>query len=163
MKMRKILILFMATLLCLGATAQNRKPGHPRFSPEEFEQKLHDFVSPKAGFTAREEEDFFRLHKEMRQKQMKLQKEIGKLKRPDTEGADDKEMARRVMKIAELEEECADIKQDYYEKMARVIPGRKLHKAILAEDAFHRQMLRHVAPRHGQRGEGPKGPQKRKR
>lgn len=161
--MKKILTLFTAIIICLGAAAQDRKPDRPRFSPEEFEQKLHEFVSPKAGFTAKEEEQFFRLHKEMRQKQQKLQKQIGKLKRPNTEGADDKEMARRVMKIAELEEECADIKEDYYEKMSRVIPGRKLHKAILAEDAFHRQMLRHFAPKHGQRGEGPKGPQRKKK
>lgn len=161
--MRKILTLLTALVICLGAAAQGKKADHPRFSPEEFEQKLHEFISPKVGFTAREEEDFFRLHKEMRQKQMKIQKQIGKLKRPDTEGAGDKEMARRVIKIAELEEECADIKEEYYEKMSRVIPGRKLHKAILAEDAFHRQMLRHFAPKHGQRGEGPKGPQKRKR
>lgn len=149
--MRKILALFTAIIICLGATAQERKPRGPRFSPEEFEQKLHEFVCPKAGFTPQEEEDFFRLHKEMRLKQQELQKQIGKLKCPKTEEASDKEMARRVVKIAELEEECADIKKDYYEKMARVIPGRKLHKAILAEDAFHRQMLRHVSPRHGHR------------
>lgn len=161
--MRKILTLLMAACLCLGAMAQGKNPDKPRFSPEEFEQKLHEFISPKAGFTAKEEEDFFRLHKEMRQKQMAIQKQIGKLKRPNKEEADDKEMARRVLKIAELEEECAEIKEDYYEKMTRVIPGRKLHKAILAEDAFHRQMLRHVAPKHGQRGEGPKGPQRKKK
>lgn len=151
MHMRKILTLLAAMLVCLGATAQDNRAARPRFTPEEFEQKLHAFVSPKADFSPKEEEAFFRLHKEMRQQQQKVQKRIQRLKRPDTENAGDKEMARRVVKIAELEEECADIKKDYYEKMARVIPGSKLHKAILAEDAFHRQMLRHFAPKREHR------------
>lgn len=137
--------------ICLGAMAQDNKAGRPRFTPEEFEQKLHAFVASKAAFSPKEEEAFFRLHKEMRQKQHNVQKRIQKLKRPDTENAGDKEMAQRVIKIAELEEECADIKKDYYEKMAREIPGKKLHEAILAEDAFHRQMLRNFSPKREHR------------
>lgn len=149
--MRKIVTLLAAMFICLGATAQDNKAGRPRFTPEEFEQKLHAFVGSRAAFSPKEEEAFFRLHKEMRQKQHKVLQRIQKLKRPDTENTSDKEMARRVIKIAELEEECADIKKDYYEKMARVIPGSKLHKAILAEDAFHRQMLRHFSPKREHR------------
>lgn len=149
--MRKIATLLAAMFICLGAMAQDNKAGRPRFTPEEFEQKLHAFVASEAAFSPKEEEAFFRLHKEMRQKQHKVQKRIQKLKRPDTENAGNKEMAQRVIKIAELEEECADIKKDYYEKMAREIPGKKLHKAILAEDAFHRQMLRKFSPKREHR------------
>ncbi len=143
--MKKILTLLTAIMLCLGTRAheQERKE-HRRFNPQEFQQKLQNFINEKAEFTCEESQKFFHLFNEMKKKQRQLQKEIRKIKH-SRENLDDQQMAEHVVKIAELESQSAELKTNYYREMAKVIPGKKLFKAILAEDGFHRQMLRRFA------------------
>ncbi len=151
--MRKIATLFLSLLLCVAALAQQQRDnkGQPRFDPKAFDQKLEGFISEKAGFSEKESQAFFKLYNEMRDKQRQQQKEINDLKKPAASGDTDAEMSKRVLRIAELEAKSANIKTEYYKKLAKVVPGKKLHKAIVAEDMFHRELLRRAGGQGQQR------------
>ncbi len=163
--MKKIASIFICLLLCISAVAQQQRSdkGQPRFDPKAFEQKLEAFITKNAGFSEKESQAFFKLYNEMREKQRQQAKEIGELKKPASSDATDAEMAKRTLQIAELETKSARIKEEYYKKLAKVVPGKKLHRAIVAEDMFHRDMLRNMGPQgqHGKQQQGKKQQQKK--
>ncbi len=143
MKVRHILTAVLLCIATIGAMAHdNQNKQKARFNPEQFHRELVDFISKRAELTQDEAQRFFKLYDEMKDKQRKLQKEINRLKYRNCKNLTDKEAQQRIMKILDLEEDMADIKEDYYKKMLKALPAAKFHRAILAEDAFHRQMLR---------------------
>ncbi len=143
MKTKQILLTLMLCLATIGAAAQPRKENRgPRFNPQQYHQKLVGHITHDAQLSEQEAQDFFKLYDEMKDKLRKLQKEINQLKYRDCKKLTDKEAQQRILKMLDLEEEMADIKEDYYKKMLKKLPAGKMHRAILAEDAFHRQMLR---------------------
>ncbi len=131
------ILIMMAALT--GASAQ---PQGGRFNPEEFRAHLEGFISREAGLTASEGKAFFPLFHEMKEKQHKMQDEIFRLKRngPD-DNASDKDFATAVQRIKSLEVEKAELEAQYYKKMCKAIPARKVYRAMKAEDKFHRVML----------------------
>lgn len=122
-----------------GACAQ---PKGERFSPEEFRAHLEGFISREAGLTASEGKAFFPLFHEMKEKQHKMQDEIFRLKRNGPgDNASDKDFATAIQRIKSLEVEKAELEAQYYKKMCKAIPARKVFRAMKAEDKFHRRML----------------------
>ncbi len=147
MKTKQILLTLLLCLATVGAAAQPQKEKRgPRFNPEKYHQMLVCQITQEAQLSEQEAQDFFKLYDEMKDKQRKLQKEINQQKFRDRKTLSDKEAQQRILKMLELEEEMADIKEDYYKKMLKKLPASKMHSAILAEDAFHRQMLRKFEP-----------------
>lgn len=132
-----IVILTLAALT--GAYAQ---PPRGKFDPQEFRAHLEGFVSREAGLTGCEAKAFFPLYHQMKEEQRTLQEEIFRLKRngPDN-NASDKEFQTCVQKIKSLEVKKAEVEEQYYKKMCKAIPARKVYLAMKAEDKFHRRML----------------------
>jgi len=130
----------MALLLALPVLAQNDK--RPRFSPEEFRTKLESFIAQRASLCQSEREKIFPIYHEMKEKQRELQRKEYQLKyrtlKPDSP---EKDYQEALEKIANLHIEAAKIESTYYKKMCKVISPKKVYNIILAEDAFHREML----------------------
>ena len=119
------------------------QPKGERFSPEQFRVHLEGYISHDAGLTAREGKAFFPLFHEMKEKQHKLQDKIFRLKRNGpASNASDKDFATAVLNIKSLEVKKAELEEQYYKKMCKAIPARKVYLAMKAEDRFHRKMLR---------------------
>ncbi len=147
MKTKQILLTLLLCLSTVGVAAHSQKEKRgPRFNPQQYHQMLVNHITHEAKLSEQEAEDFFKLYDQMKDKQRKLQKEINQLKYRDRKDMTDKEAQQRILKMLELEEDMADIKEDYYKKMLKKMPAGKMHSAILAEDAFHRQMLRKFEP-----------------
>ena len=132
-----IVIMMMAML-----TSAIAQPRGERFSPKEFRAHLEEFISKEAGLTASEGKAIFPIFHEMKEKQFKAQDKIFRLKRNGpASNASDKEFANAIQKIKNLEVEKAETEEEYYKKMCKVIPARKVFLVMQAEDKFHRRML----------------------
>lgn len=132
-----IVIMMMAML-----TSALAQPKGERFDPQEFRAHLEEFISKEAGLTASEGKAIFPIFHEMKEKQFKAQDKIFRLKRNGpASNASDKEFANAIQKIKNLEVEKAETEEEYYKKMCKVIPARKVFLVMRAEDKFHRRML----------------------
>lgn len=132
-----IVIIMMAML-----TSAIAQPRGERFSPKEFRAHLEEFISKEAGLTASEGKAIFPIFHEMKEKQFKAQDKIFRLKRNGpASNASDKEFANAIQKIKNLEVEKAETEEEYYKKMCKVIPARKVFLVMRAEDKFHRRMI----------------------
>lgn len=136
-------LLFILFLLCTTLTVQ-AQPERGKFNPEEFRAKLEEFITRKADFTNTEAQTFFPIFHKMKEEQRTLQTEMFKLKRNRSEenNLSEKDYANKIQRICELNTKMAEIQESYYKKMYKAAPAQKVYKAMLAEDAFHRMMLR---------------------
>jgi len=138
--MRRILLALCLSLNLVGAMAQENK--RPRFNPEAFRANLEAYITEKAELSDAEAEKFFPIYHKMKAKQRDVMQKVQHLKRnhpsPD---ASEKEYTAIIYKIADLNEEVAEIEEEYYKKLCKVVSPKKVFRAILADDSFHREML----------------------
>ena len=139
--MKKIFLLILFQF-CAGTLimAQQEKW---KFNPEEYRAKLEEFITQKAEFTSTEAQAFFPIFHQMKEEQRNLQKEIFTLKRiPKDTTPSEKEYTNKIQRICELNTKIAQIQENYYKKLYKVVPAQKVYKAMIAEDIYHRMMLR---------------------
>lgn len=112
----------------------------PRFDPEKFQQDMLARLIKDAGLTPAEAQAFTPLYKEMREKQRAIAGQIHELK--TKKYSSEKEYLNALTKIKSLQVEQAEVEANYYKRICKVIGAEKLFKLMLAEDRFHRQMVR---------------------
>ncbi|MGN0233359.1 MAG: hypothetical protein ACI4B5_02925 [Bacteroidaceae bacterium] len=149
------ILIMMAALTTVQAQPQGEK-----FNPKEFRAKLEEFITKEVGLTSSEGKAFFPLFHEMKEKQRDLQDLIFQLKRNNPTGnATDKDYAATILKIKRLEVEKAELEEQYYKKMCKAIPARKVYQAMKAEDIFHRKMINNFMGQEKNREmKSPRGP-----
>ena len=138
-------IIVMSLVLMLQMSAQENK--HPRFNPEEFKAKLEAFITEKADLTQEESKRVLPIYQEMKDKQRKLKQTEWKLKRNAKKLDSDKECQEALMKIVQTRIESAKLEEGYCKKMCKVVPAQKVYAMMLAEDAFHRELLQAAGQR----------------
>lgn len=140
--MRKILITFFISLICINTFAQNKKG---KFTKERFLAELEQYITKEACLTPSEAAKFFPLYVEMRKKQQSLHFETKNLKRikPTTDAACKKD----IIKCDELEIEKKIIEKNYHKKFMQILPAKKVYDILKAEDRFHRQIFKRAAKR----------------
>ena len=153
--MKKIFILIIFQLCAsLSLMAQHERW---KFNPEEFRAKLEEFITKKAEFTNTEAQTFFPIFFKMKEEQRNMQKEIFELKRsPKDVTLSEKEYANKIQRICELNVKMAEIQESYYKKLSKAVPAQKVYKALLAEDIYHRMMLRQFNQRKRNNNQHPK-------
>lgn len=128
-------LLLMAMVLCAGAQEQK-----PKFSPEQFDAELQQFITKEACLTPQEAAAFFPIYMEMQNKLRTLfgrQRQLGKIKPADEKGCE-----KAIKQRDEIELEQKRIQQTYHNKFLSVLSASKLYDVIKAEDRFHRQKLK---------------------
>ena len=146
---RKIIIIALCLFAVLPIIAQGQDK-HKGFNYDEFRKKMELFITKEAGFSAEDAQKFFPIFHEMKAKQMKLGNKIKKLKKDPLDDDDDDddddenedEWAEAVIEIEELKVKQAQIGETYIKRLCKTISGEKVFKALKAEDAFHRQILK---------------------
>lgn len=131
----------MCSLAVLTTTAQEKKDGRPHFNREEYRTKLEAFITERACLTTHEAEQFFAIYHEMKHKQRQAMKKAQQLKRTPC-GKTEQEYSNAVMEIAKNNAEMGKIGETYYKKLLKVVPAEKVFRAIIADDEFHRDMLK---------------------
>lgn len=117
--------------------------GRPRFNPTEFRAKLERHITAKASLTESEAQKFFPIYFEMKDKQLDIMKQINKLKycKPGC-NATEKDFSNAIQKAKELNVKQAELEETYYKRLCKAVSPKKVYEAMLAEDEFHRNMLK---------------------
>lgn len=134
---RLFLTLISIAFLLLTASSQSRDK---RLSKEHYQAQLAQFIIQEAQFTAKEAADFRVIFKEMQNKQRKTFEAMKDIWHKPGRG--EKECAEAIRQKDKMDIELKNLQQQYHNKLLKVIPASKVFKAIIAEDKFHRQMLR---------------------
>lgn len=142
---RLTFIIVMSLVLMLQVSAQENK--RPRFNPEEFKAKLEAFITEKADLTQEESKRVLPIYQEMKDKQRKLKQTEWKLKRNAEQLDSEKECQEALMKIVQTRIESAKLEEGYCKKMCKVVSAQKVYAMMLAEDAFHRELLQAAGQR----------------
>lgn len=138
--------IILMCLVCLFTATSSFAQPHPqknepkeKFSPEEFQKNLEEYIVRETGMTVLEASQFFPLFHELHDKQREMNQKIMKLKRKGQKDKyTDMDYAERVEKICELKVESAEMEKDYYKKMCRKVNPQKVFEAMHAEDRFYR-------------------------
>jgi len=111
-----------------------------RFDPQKFQQIMIASCAREACFSEAETQAFTPVYQEMKEKQWKLGMQVHELKskRYNT----DKEYLGALNKIKALQVEMAEVEAAYFKKLSKIVNPEKLFKFMLAEDKYHRQMVR---------------------
>ncbi len=135
MKKTLTIILLLVVTLCTYAQEQRRK-----FSKDQFKAELQAYIIQEAELSPDEAVAFFSIFNEMKSKQRDLfvqMRDIDKTK-ADTDEA----YAEAIKKHDKLDIEVKELQQSYNLRLLKVVPAKKLFKALKAEDKFHRKSLR---------------------
>lgn len=137
--MKKLTIVFITLFMTLGIIAHEHQQ-QQKFSPEKFQADLEQFITKEACLTPQEAAKFFPIYREMQGKLRviyDLQRKLGKVKPADEKGCE-----QAIRQRDEYDLELKRIQQTYHNKFLSVISASKLYDVLIAEDRFHRQMLR---------------------
>ena len=136
--MKKTLLLaVIAIIAAVNVCAQGQKP---KFSPEQFDAELHQYIVQEAGLTHEEAMRFFPLYNEL---QFKLREVFAKQRMQAKVKPTDEEGCRKTVRERDrLELELKTIQQTYHNKFLEVLSASKVYDIIKAEDRFHRHKLR---------------------
>jgi len=135
--MKKRFCIACILMLCVaGIAGQERR----RFSPEQFDAELQQFIVQEAHLTPQESARFFPVYKEMQQKQRKLferQRKQAIIKPQDESGC-----VKAIQERDNIDVEMKRLQQSYHNKFLDILPASKVYDVIKAEDRFHRRMLK---------------------
>lgn len=134
---RTAIILILQVLMMVSMSAQGPQQ---KFSPEKFDADMEKFVTEQAKFTQQEADKFFPLFREMHQKQRAVYHKIRQATKQQP--ADDKACESTLKECDKLNVELRQIEQTYHQKMMKAVPAKKVYDAIMAENKFHRRMMR---------------------
>lgn len=135
--MKRIVILIMSCAVAFGLSAQESKP---KFSPEQFQADLEQFIVKEAGLTPQESAKFFPEYREMGKQQRAVFDRMRKLGR--TKPADEAGCLNAIKQRDKMDLELKKIQQTYHNKFLTLISASKLFDVIKAEEKFHRRMLK---------------------
>lgn len=128
-----------------------------RFSPEQFQAQLEEFITKEASLTLQEATAFFPVYREMQEKQRAVfirQRNLSRVKPSDEQGC-----LKVIKERDETDLELKRIQQTYHLRFLEVLPASRVYDILQAEDRFHRSMMRNWGRRPGQ-PQAPNGPQR---
>ncbi|MBR4160363.1 MAG: hypothetical protein IKT87_01600 [Bacteroidaceae bacterium] len=154
--MKKLTLLLILVLTTTTAIAQNygnngNAQGRPRFNQQEFRRHMQEFITKEGNLTEAEAKAFFPIFNEYKNKQRELNMNIHALKRENSENENEKAYEERLMQIARLNTEMAELDSVYYKKICKVISAKKFFKILNIEDRMHRKMLQNYNREPSQR------------
>ena len=163
MIMKKVVLFLMSLCVLTLASAQNKNGG--RFmKPEEYKEKLQNFITQRAELTEAEAKAFFPVYFELQTEKFKLNGSVRKKMRElAQDGLTEDEAAEMLDETADMKMKCDKLDKDYLTKFKAILPASKLLKVQMAEEAFRRELLNSMQ-RGGQfRGNPRPGENRRQR
>ena len=135
----RYLILIVACILCLPATAQNKS----KYSKSEFRAKKQAYMAEKAGLTKEESEKFFPLYFEFQDKKKEINKDAwGTAKKGIKPDTTDQEYKEIIDNFFTDQEAIAKLEREHIEKYRKVLSDKKIYMLYWAEIKFSRNMLK---------------------
>ncbi|MBR3078775.1 MAG: hypothetical protein IKH01_03050 [Prevotella sp.] len=133
--MEKFAVMILCLLLTQAVNAQEKK-----FSPEQFDAQMEEYITMKANLDQQEAAKLFPLFKEMHKKQRSVYSRMRAL--GNTKPANEAGCAEAIKERDKCNLELKQIEQQYHQKMLQVVPASKLYDIIKAETHFYRKMMK---------------------
>ncbi len=147
--MKRIILSLACTLFAISIMAQpgeQKNNGRKHFSPEEYKQKMEEFVTSEADLTQAEAQKFYPLLHEMLGKQRKNNHQARELMRKVNESTSENEYANIIEKSISLDIENKQLEKEYYQKFHSVLSWKKIHKVRNALYKFNIEALKKFTP-----------------
>lgn len=146
MKQILLIIIMVFSALNMSAEQEDRK-----FNPQQFRRDQEGFIIKDAKLSPQEATAFFPLFRELQDKQRALFGQQMKLARQRP--CNDKEAARLIEQMDEIEMKIAKLKSQYHAKFCKVIPAMKVQMCIKAEERFKHRVMDNLAHRRPPKGD----------
>lgn len=134
--MKKILFILLMTITALTVSAEREEK---KFDPKQFTRDQEAFIVKEAKLSPQEAAAFFPLFRELQDKQRALFNKQRNVERQRP--TNDKEAARQIQEMDELEMQMAKLKATYHTKFCRAIPAMKVKQCMKAEEHFKHRMM----------------------
>jgi len=145
--------------LCVFALAPAQEKKEGRFmKPEEYREKLQDFITKRAELTEAEAKAFFPIYFELQTEKFKLNGSLRKKMRDmAADGLNEAEAGELLDETLEMKLKCDQLDKDYMDKFKKILPASKLLKVQMSEEGFRRELLNNMQQGNFRRGGFPKG------
>lgn len=138
--MKKLLCILLMTITALTVSAEQEEK---KFDPQQFRRDQEAFIIKEAKLSPQEAAAFFPLFRELQNKQRALFSQQRKLERQRP--GNDKEAARLISDIDDIEMEMAKLRALYHNKFCKAISPMKVKACIRAEERFKHKMMDRIA------------------
>lgn len=152
--MKQIFTTLLVCFACLTAAAQeqDRRPEHPRMTPEEYQAKQKEFIVRHAELTEEESAAFFPLYFELQSKKHEVNRSVWKQARAVApHERTEEECVEMIDALADVKIACALLEKDYLQRFKEILPAKKLMRVQMAEERYQRELLKGMqqGPRPG--------------
>ena len=154
MNVKLLLVGIFCTMISMSAFAQKN---------EKIDQYRVAFITNKLDLTSEESAAFWPIYNERTKKVQELRKSVNKSP-SEIETLSDKDLDDYMVRTMEMQKQVVDINMEYYHKLKKAIPLRKIAKLSPAENEFKQFLIKKMQEmrqnrmnnnRQGMRG--PKG------
>lgn len=127
-------------MVCAAVCGLRAQDSKQKFSPEQFQADMEQFIVKEAGLTPQESAKFFPVYREMGNRQRAVFDRMRKMGR--NKPADEAGCLNAIKQRDKMDLELKKIQQTYHNKFLSIISASKLFDVIRAEERFHRKMLK---------------------
>ena len=125
------------------------RPGAQPFNPQEYKQKVRDFIIREAKLSPQQANIVFPIFFEVKDMQRDLSHKIGKAcARATTEHLSERDCERILTEVKRLQRQIADLEQSLYDRLRQKgIPASKVLAIKMADEKFRRTTFRDATQR----------------
>lgn len=152
--MKNIIIVILLLAASLGAKSQEcPKRAEMR---KKFEAQKVAYITQELDLTPQESQKFWPIFNEMNKKLNELKKKKTHKRRPlHIKEKTDAEVLAICDDILQSELDRAKIKKEYFGKIKKVLPAKKVFRLLHVEREFKQKLLGRIGCRHQHGGRGP--------
>ena len=112
------------------------------------------FITNRVALTQDQAQKFWPLYNEFSDRRRDLNRNGRLLRREVTDGMTDQQIRENFNQSFTLRQQELNLEKEYFDKFQKVIALRQVAQLFLAERDFTKEVIRRVAGRPGQQGEG---------
>lgn len=138
--MKQLSLILALSLLLVGQLSAQRNGSDDRTRREKIEAVKVAFITQELALTPEESQGFWPIYNELRDKIKAIRKGDTKLDKVDLSSMTDAELEKAFLEDLTNDEQEIALKKEYFQKLKKVIPVRKIVQLRKIEVEFRRRL-----------------------
>lgn len=138
--MKQLSLILALSLLLVGQLSAQRNASDDRTRREKIEAVKVAFITQELALTPEESQGFWPIYNELRDKIKAIRKGDTKLDKVDLSSMTDAELEKAFLEDLTNDEQEIALKKEYFQKLKKVIPVRKIVQLRKIEVEFRRRL-----------------------
>lgn len=138
--MKQLSLILALSLLLVGQLSAQRNGNDDRTRREKIEAVKVAFITQELALTPEESQGFWPIYNELRDKIKAIRKGDTKLEKADLSSMSDAELEKAFLEDLTNDEQEIALKKEYFQKLKKVIPVRKIVQLRKIEVEFRRRL-----------------------